>query len=790
MVMSSSRERTIEPGTSRLGHEAELTSFVGRRGAVSGIKRLLSNSRLVTLTGTPGVGKTRLARRAAHDVRRAFPGGVRFVELADLPEPADVAVAVLAGLDQDAEPHHPVPGGRASTPARPAAGEPADAETWLARHLSGPRVLLVLDGCEQLVEDCGDLVRELLAAVPSLRVLVTSRSPLGIAGEQVWTVSPLSLPGFERSGEIAASEAVRLFTARASAVAPGFTLNADNERRVARVCRQLDGLPLAIELAAGWMRSLSMDDLIERLADPYALLSAGARDAPPRHRSLRAAVEASYALCTPVEQAVWARLSVFTGGFELEAAEEVCAGDGLNRSDVFSAVAGLVDKSVLQPEPQDDRARYRLLRTIGEYGRHRLGSGPVRERLRRRHRDYYLHLAEDVDVAWLGPNQVEWLGRLRADRGNFDAALDYSVTEPGESDEALRLAAALWFAWIASGELRAGWEWLTRAWEAADEPSSPGDAVAARAAVVTALIAALSGDVAACRQACAGARAVGASDDDLAQATGLASLLEGDADEAWRWLSLAVSRSRERAVSGALGMPNLALAAVVRGEPERARELCERCQELCAEHGELWCWSWADVVLGLVEWSVGDVAAALTRLREALRVKYLFRDVLGIVTCLEAVAWVEVGRGRAVRAERLFAAVTELAPVAGGYPFALGAFRAWRAEAVQRVRAALAERDRASAAERGARCTVDEAVRFALGGRRADSGAEVPAQLTPREREVARLVARGLSNREIAERLVIAKRTSDSHVEHILAKLGFTSRAQIAAWVAEQRVEA
>ena len=786
--MSSGREHTIEPATFRLGHGTELTSFVGRRGAVSGIKRLLSNSRLVTLTGAPGVGKTRLARRAAHDVRKAFPGGVRFVDLADMSEPTDVAVAVLAELEREAAADGAAAGGHASTTS--SAAESSDAETRLARHLSGPRVLLVLDGCEQLVSDCGDLVRDLLAAVPSLRVLLSSRSPLGIAGEQVWTVSPLSLPGLDRSGEIAASEAVRLFAARASAVSPGFTLNADNERRVARVCRELDGLPLAIELAAGWMRSLSVDDLLERLAGPYDLLSAGARDAPVRHRSLRAAVDASYELCASVEQTVWARLSVFTGGFELEAAEEICAGDGLSRSDVFSAVAGLVDKSVLQPEQQSDRARYRLLRTIGVYGRQRLGAGPVRERLRRRHRDYYLRLAEDVDVAWLGPNQVEWLGRLRADRGNFEAALDYSVAEPGESDEALRLAAALWFAWIASGDLRAGGEWLSRAWEAADEPSSPGDAVAMRAARVAALIAVLSGDVAAGRQACQRAGAVGATDADLAQATGLAALLQGDADEAWRWLSLAVSRSGERAVSGALGMPNLALAAVVRGEPGRARELCERCQEWCAEHGELWCWSWADVVLGLVEWSVGDVAAALARLREALRVKYLFRDVLGIVTCLEAVAWVEAGRGRAVRAERLFAAVSELAPVPGGYPFALAAFRAWHAEAVGRVRAVLPERDRTSAAERGARCTVDEAVRFALGGRRSGSGAEVPAQLTPREREVARLVARGLSNREIAERLVIAKRTSDSHVEHILAKLGFTSRAQIAAWVAEQRIEA
>lgn len=775
--MSTGHERGSENGAARFGRQAELTSFVGRRADLGRVKRLLTDSRLVTLTGAAGVGKSRLARHAAHDLRRSFPGGAYLVSVTELTEPDQIAPAVLAALGVPTD----------ST---------ADVATTLAQHLVGRRNLLVLDGCEYLVEACGDLVRELLADVRQLRVLITSRSPLVLAGEQVWTVVPLGVPASDRRTEIISSESVRLFAARAAAVSPGFAVNTDNEQRIARLCRELDGLPLAIELAAMWMRSLTVEEILERLDDRYRLLSVGNRDADRQHRSLRAAVDASYELCSATERAVWARLSVFVEGFELDAAEEVCAGDGLDRDDVFNAVAGLVDKSVLAREPaEDERARYRLLRTIRAYGRDRLVDAALRTRLLRRHRQHYLRLAEDLDASWLGPHQVDWLNRLRMDRANLSAALEFGSRDPGEPEGTFRMATALWSYWLASGELAEGWQWLRRTTEphpdgGNGEPSAPAEP-SARGAVVASVFAALCGDTTAAERAAGQAREAGAAVGELAQAEGFVALFDGNLAGAEEAFARAVAEGGEWSMAAALGLPNLALVAVLRADPWRAGELCARCQERSTERGELWCWSWAGAIDGLSRWAAGDAADALSKVREALRVKYLLRDLPGVVFCLEVVAWVEASRGHPGRAARLLSAVEALRPPTGVQLFQLDQFRSWHAEAVERSRTGMPDQAHGLAVERGAGFGLAEAVRVALGGEGSDAAArDVPAQLTPREREVARLVARGLSNREIAERLVIAKRTSDSHIEHILAKLGFSSRAQIAAWVAEQRIEA
>ncbi|SDX03572.1 non-specific serine/threonine protein kinase [Saccharopolyspora shandongensis] len=754
----------------------DLTSFVGRRGAITQVKRLVSASRLVTLTGVAGVGKSRLAMRVARDLRRAFPDGIWLVELGKVLPRDDLAQVLVTSLGLELSDLPP--------------------EAVLAEQLADKRMLILLDGCEHLLDECGPLVGDLLAAAPEVRVLATSRAPLALAAERVWPVLPMVMPRLDRDGHVVQRatgfEVLELFADRASAVLPGFAIDPANEALVVRLCRQLDGLPLAIELAAVWMRSLSVEEILNRLSDRYRLLTLGDRSGLPHHRTLRAAVEWSFDLCSPTEQAVWARLSVFAGGFELDAAEAVCVGDGVTVEDVFIGVAGLVEKSVLVKDDDQPgaRTRYRLLKTIQEYGRGRLGGGVKELALRRRHRDHFLLLAEHVDAEWLGPHQVEWLTRLRQDRSNLRAALDFCRAEPGEEHEGLRMAAALRFFWAADGSLREGRYWLDEMLRAVSEP----DQQRARALTVNGLVSAMQGDIEAARALLSEARDAARRAEYgsvlalIAHITGFVDLLRNENQAATSRLAEALERREMLQHDGValLSLPNLALLAVFRGDCERAVELCEECREICEEHGELWGRSWAELVLGLARWRQGDFPGALEHVHECLRMKQLFDDVPGILMAIELEAWVSAVQGRVARAARLSSAVAHLWRPLGRYLFGLERYLAWHAEADARIRNALPTAELRAARTRGAEYTLDELIRFALGERPPAPSEEALVRLTPREREVARLVAQGLSNRQIAEQLVISKRTSDSHIEHILAKLGATSRAQIAVWVAEQ----
>lgn len=339
------------------GFPTELTSFVGRRDEAAEVRRLLSAGRLLTLTGPGGVGKTRLAGHVARQVARVFPDGVWLVPLAALQDEAFVPHAVIEAL------------GVRNESVRP----PLDI---LVEYLRERRLLIVLDNCEHVLRSCAVLAATVLAATEGVRVLATSRHRLGLVGERLFEVPPLSAPAPEEvaAGTVAAERfpALRLFADRAAAVVPGFTVGEGNQAAVARLCRRLDGLPLAIELAAVRVRSLGVDRLVERLDDRYRLLTGGSPASAPRHRTLRSAVDWSHELCTAQEQLVWAWLSVFVGSFDLAAAEAVCAGEGIDSADVLDAVAGLVDKSVLVREETGGQVRYRLLVSLRDYGREKL----------------------------------------------------------------------------------------------------------------------------------------------------------------------------------------------------------------------------------------------------------------------------------------------------------------------------------------------------------------------------------------------------------------------------------
>jgi predicted ATPase/class 3 adenylate cyclase len=443
----------------------QLTSFVGRERALAEVGCLLAAERLVTLTGAGGVGKTRLALRVAADGLDRFPDGVWLVDLAPLADEALVpqAVAAAVGVRED--------------PGRPLVATLADA-------LRPKRLLLVLDNCEHLLEACARLAEGLLRACPDLRVLATSREALGLAGEAPYRVPSLALPaapGPLSVEALAPSEAVRLFAARAATVRPGFAVTAQNAAAVAEVCRRLDGIPLALELAAARVRVLPVEPLLARLEDRFRLLTGGSRTALARHQTLRAAVDWSYDLLGAAERTLFARLSGFAGGFTLEAAEAVGAGEGIEPVDVLDLLTRLVDKSLVVAEEQPDgAARYRLLETLRQYAQETPAAHGGAEAVRARHAAYYLALAERAAPELEGPRQRAWLDRLEAELDNLRQALRWSQAEGGRAEAGLRLATALGHLWRLRGHQREGREWL----EAALALPAAAPRTAARAAAL------------------------------------------------------------------------------------------------------------------------------------------------------------------------------------------------------------------------------------------------------------------------------------------------------------------
>ncbi|MFF4502154.1 ATP-binding protein [Streptomyces sp. NPDC001401] len=767
----------------------ETTSFVDRRGEQTEGRELLAKARLVTLTGPGGVGKTRLAARVAARVERAFPDGVRFVHLAGLHDPALVPLAAADALglhDHSAQP-------------------PLDA---LVEQVRDRRLLLVLDNCEHLLQACADLAAALLRGTTGVRVLATSRHRLGLTEEHLMEVRPLPVP--DPDGDLSAADgypALALFADRAAAVVPGFRLTADNRAAVARLCRRLDGLPLAIELAAVRMRVLGVEQLLERLDDRYRLLTAGSSAALPRHQTLRAAVDWSHELCTEHEQLVWARASVLAGGFDLETAEAVCAdGERVRPYEVLEAVAGLVDKSVLGRETGPDGVRYRLLDTLRHYGLDRLRqSAGEEDAARRRQRDWMQHRAADCERAWFGPGQREIVARMRADQDSLRAALDFSLTAPGERLAALRLAGTLWFYWHACGAPREGRYWLERALDANPEPTGER----ARGLWVAGLLAGATQDMTGGLRRARDAHALAEHLGDKAEAAhaeyviGVIRLFSNELPAALEHFEATVARGRvpgQHLSLHGLDQVELACALGFLGQADRAVEVCRRARRLCEEHGEEWVRSYVLRMLALAHTVKEDWQEAGRQAREALRLKLAVHDVTGIALTLDLLAHIATRAGAHEHAAALLG----------------GADRTWadidrdrwgstdlgsiRRGSGERALDALGQATFGRSYEKGSALGLAEIVAYATqdeqheqpatarktNGRRSSPTSQ-DTSLTRRENEVAELVAQGLANQQIADRLVIARRTAEGHVERILSKLGFSNRSQIAAWVTAQR---
>ncbi|MEU8783464.1 LuxR C-terminal-related transcriptional regulator [Streptomyces sp. NPDC048637] len=761
----------------------EVTSFVGRRREVSEARRLLARTRLLTLTGAGGVGKTRLALRVAAGVRRSFPKGVWVADLAPLNDGALLAQTVLMalGLDHDS-----------ARPALPV----------LSDHLADKRLLLVLDNCEHLLDSCAELTRSLLATGPHVQVLATSRQALGVDGEHLLPVRPLSTPDPHRPPTAALDqyEAVRLFMDRAAAVVPGFTVGDDQWAAVAGICHRLDGIPLAIELAAARLRALSPPQILERLDDHGTLLSRGSSAAPARQRTLRAAIDGSFDLCTPSERRLWARLSVFCGGFDLEAAEEVCTDDGISRGEMLDVVTGLVDKSILIREDHRGQVRLRMLETIRQYGRSLLdtsaGAGHGEpDAVRRRHRDHYQRLAARAESEWLSPRQTAWFARLHLEHANIRAALEFCLSTVGEAGHALRLVTSLWSPRLGAGGVEEVRHWLGRALALAPEPSP----VRVKALWIEGWLAYMCGDTATWHARLAEcqdhARTLGDA-ESLAHAVrfaGQAALFRDDYRRAVVLLDEALERDRAQQDPALqwLTLFLLGLACCLANDP-RARALCEECVSLCEAHDARWYRSYALWLLGLQHWLSGDTRRAISLLQDALRVDQPAHDLLATAQCLEVLAWATAHDERSHhQAAKLLGAAQTAWQLAGTALPGLGRLLHHHNACHTHLQGALGDTPFATAVQTGAQLTLDEAVACALGRTHSPTPASdqenTPTPLTRREKEVVDLLAQGLTNKEIAAKLVISPRTAGAHVANLLGKLGFTSRTQIATWAVAHR---
>ncbi|RYE39663.1 MAG: NACHT domain-containing protein, partial [Hyphomicrobiales bacterium] len=575
----------------------EMTSFVGRRHELTEAKNLLGGSRLVTLTGIGGVGKTRLAMRVASTVQREYDDGVRLVELGELREESSLVDAVAAAVgvrDQSARPVRDV----------------------LVEFLVPREVLLVLDNCEHVVEAVAELAETLLRVCPGLRILATSREPLGIGGEAVLRVPPLGVPDPERTPSLRGLpkyDAVSLFAERGAAAVPGFALTEDNAAAVAGICHRLDGLPLPIELAAARLRAMSPEQILERLTDRYALLTRGSRGAPSRQQTLRLSIDWSFALCTAGEQLVWGRLAVFAGSFELDAAEQVC-GAGLDPDELLDTLTSLVEKSILIREEHGSVVRFRILETLREYGYEKLEQTGEAVSLRRRHRDWYEALAIDAEAEWISADQLDWIARLRREQPNLREALEFCVDD--DPVAGLRTAAALGWFWISQSLYSEGRRWLEQLLALQSGPPTPERAKALYCATVMANV---QGDIQTGTVLVEKGHTLVAQTNDpmirafVSFADGTLALVSGDLVRARSQLedTLAEFSTRGDRTLEVAALYSLGTAYGLSGMVEQAIESHERVLAITEKYGEKMYRSHSLWALGIAVWQQGDADRAV-----------------------------------------------------------------------------------------------------------------------------------------------------------------------------------
>ena len=678
--------RSLEATPNNLPQQA--TSFIGREKELEELNRLLARTRLLTLTGSGGCGKTRLSLQLAADSLEQFPDGAWFVELAPLSDPGLVPQTVSTVLGLMEEPGKPI-------------------SQTLTEHLKDKRLLLLLDNCEHLLDVCAKLADALVRHCPSVQILASSREAFGIGGEQTYRVPSLSLPDPKQAHtpvSVAQFEAVQLFTDRALLARADFQVTKQNASTLASICFRLDGIPLAVELAAARVRFLSVEEINHKLDQRFRLLTGGSRTALPRQQTLRSLIDWSYDLLRDPEKLLLQRLSVFAGGWTLDAAEQVCAGEGEEDREALDLLTSLADKSLVVVEQNDGHSRYRLLETVRQYARERLLESGGGEAVRERHGDYFLALAEEAEPKLLGAEQAEWLRRLEEEHDNLRSALEWSLAEAG-SQEDLRLCGALNRFWSTRGHLAEGRKWCARilakeraaertpeyakalnaagnlAWHQTDYPAARAlleESLAIfrelddRAGIAQSLnnlgnVAIEQGDYPAARALYEESLAIRR---ELGDRRGMATVLcnlgnvayeRGDFTAA-RILSEALAISRELGDRARIAdaLNNLGNLACNQGDFGSARALIEESLAIGRDLGDRDGIASSLHSLGVVAYLQGHLAAARALYTESLDNRRELDDRLGIARALEGLAAVVAALGSSLRAARIWGAAQRL----------------------------------------------------------------------------------------------------------------------------------
>jgi len=786
---------------------AETNEFVGRAAELRQIDGLLRDARLITLIGPGGVGKTRVALRAAKAAGARYANGVCLVEFSAVHEPELVphAIARRLGL-ADPQSH---------TPQRDA----------LLAHLRDLRLLLVLDTCEHLIDACAELAEAVLDVAPFVTVLATSREPLDVDGETTFPIRPLPVPRGKGTGEgngsfgmthspeggqaggdaetATTGDAVELFVARAGAAVPGFALTDANRDDVILLCERLDGIPLAIELAAVRLRALSLTELTRRLDHRLPLLTGGSNAAGGRHRTLRDAIGWSFDLCTAAERKLWARLSVFEGPFNVAAATEVCASVDLDRDDIFETIIRLVDKSVLIPVPppqvggndEDQPAWYRMLDTIHEYGEEMLAAAGDANAIRERFIARYLNKARYFAKHLTDPSQLDLFRELRREHANIQAALQYTLED--SSGEQVRQGAelcnALYGYWHIAGLLREGRYWYAKVLDRLPEEQS---LVRGWALVNRCNLGAMQGMA-----------ADAVADGQAGIETGLALRHDKLVGRGYSYLTLALT------ISGRIGEARKAAAKAEKklealgdrtgliilddhwahlshldGDSDGALKYAQRCLGRFNGAKEWWASAWAFVISGMaLYWAPSRDAETIRVLNKAVLLKHELGDIVGIACCLEIQGWLAVRAGRYVRAAWLLGGADPLWTAAGGRLAGTATLESVHTASIATAQTALGAGEFDALFARGAATPLTDMVALAV------SGAEAPGRLVPalpqpgtltdREWEVAYLAGAGLTNDQIARQLFISGPAVAAHLVSVFRKLGVSSAEQLEPWL-------
>ncbi|MBO2453239.1 ATPase [Actinomadura barringtoniae] len=678
------------------------------------LRRLCRPGSMVTVTGVGGVGKTRVALEAARESREDFPDGVWVVDLSALRDAELVGHAIartLRVVDQTARPQLDV----------------------LADHLAGRRLLLVLDTCEHLREASAGVAEVLLAAAPGLCVLATSRQALGLGAEHVLPLAPLAMtdPEVMPVDTSVRPPAFALFEQRAATVMGGLDLTPRNWRTVARLCRRLEGLPLALELAAGQLRHLSLDDLFDRLDDRFQVLvdedlATSPADAS-RHDALRTTVGWSHELCTQEERLLWARLSVFAGDFDQKTAEHICCDDVLPSDRVPATLVSLTDKSILTRVDNGSGVRYRLLDTLRQYGAEWLRELGEQDDLRRRHRDWFVRLVEEHERAWFGAGQAEIFQRMRGVHADLSAALEYSLTAPGEVRAGLHMAATMYFYWLGCGFLNEGRCWLDRALALDSAPTRER----AAALWVNGYIAIKQGDTGRAAALLEASQAQAQRTGDrvaLANAIhrlGCVSLVTDDHARAAVLFKDALARYDalgELNTTVIMARVEFAMTNAFQGDLPYAVELCEGVRAICEEHGEGWVKAYALYVLAFAAWTRGQAEEAITLARESLTLSRTFHDLVCAVLAVELLALFQASGGRPEDASTLQGAAKGVWRTVGLPLFGSAFFNAPHEQGEALARQSLGEAAYERYFEDGTHLDLDQAVAFAMG----ESGGRLP----------------------------------------------------------------